>query len=152
MSEWQNPKTDWDTTPVAFTGAVMNRIEGNIDYLKNTFPYEIFFISGTSAGSAGSVLMQPYFVNLPAGYELRLLSANYRIITDGAAITLGDDVDGDKYFDSSQHDSGALVNEVILNEVMESNTTGSDMSVNLGVYTSISASCGWSFKLAKVKL
>lgn len=31
---WQTPKTDWDTNPKAVDYNDLNRIEGNIQYLK----------------------------------------------------------------------------------------------------------------------
>ena len=154
MSIWQDPKTDWDTNPKSAEGADFNRIEKNIDHLKNLLTEELFYITGLNRESIDG-LTQPFTVTIPDGYELRLLSVNYYIlpisIGSGHYFTLGD-IDGvtDKYFDS--RDYADLYGDLKPNLLMESNTSGSDQTVNIGVYVYDSSVTGWSFRVALVKI
>ena len=154
MSEWQTPKTDWDTNPEAPTGAIMNRIEGNIDYLGALLRENLFYITGSNQFNVEE-LTQPQSITIPDGYELRLLSVNYYIhpitVGSGHYFTLGViDGDTDKYFDS--RDYVDLYGDLKPNLLMESNTSGEDVTVNIGVYVYDSSVTGWSFRIALVKI
>ena len=162
MSEWQTPKTDYDTDPEAPTGAIMNRIEENTKYLKEVLPLDIFYITGNIfwgffSDAVPGLYEYDYAVNLPNDYELVLVSANY-VYGDGGGgyIKVGDSSEDNKYFDSGNHVDfivGDVIkgNEVNLGQVIETNETGVDETINIKVKT-LAFSGGYCFTMYRRKI
>ena len=150
MSEWVTPKTDWDTDPEAPTGASMNRIEGNTEYLKESLPYKLFQLTGNDTGGTGTVLSQGFFVKIPDEHKLVLKTVNFALFGTNTNIQLGKNGgSATEYFDGNTHGSNA---DLFLNQDMETNTSGSDVGVVIEVRTINTNQAGWTFKLALEKL
>ena len=150
MSEWQTPKTDYDTDPEAPTGAIMNRIEGNIQYLKNLYMFKLYRISANAIEVTTSRIIQPYFIKLPAGHKLVLRSLNYYLtpISGAPVLTFGDSETQDKYFTNA----GQLYGETRPDIEMETNTTESDVNLTLNVWGDSLSVAGWTFAVEVAKI
>ena len=128
--EWAQPKTDWLTNPKVIEGVDHNRIEKNIEYLKEVEYERNIFYSGFAFLSATQPLtIQSIAITIPDGFKLMLRNVKYS--TEGRLFINDNNSPTDAYFDSFGLPAD---NDVGTDFLIAQNDTGSDILKTFAVF------------------